>query len=206
MITIDIRDAATPALRKLREDLSGLGPKQAGAAAGVELLRTNFFRLGAMGNKQGFPSGHFYQDAAGATRGEADPDGIYFAVDKTGVRQRWLGGTIQSKDRLLTFPANARSYGKRADEFSGSLHVGFGLNPATDRMQLALLDTTGAHPVMSDGKKKEAKGTVMYWLARKATQIANPDVIPSPERILDAVRRGLDEYFLALRERKGGWT
>lgn len=208
---ITIRDEATPALKALRDEI---GSKRVNAQIGVAvkvLVQKNF--LGRPANKEGFPSSHFWGDAANKTNYQADLGGVTVSVNKVGVRQRLQGGPIRPREgkTYLTIPAIGAAYGHRAGEFS-NLKFTFAVNQ-WGKMQPALVEAEATR--VSFGRKKkdgsrtvkvgdairgdQAGGLVYFWLTKEVNQQPDPTVIPSDEAIeataLERVRSTLARFW-----------
>jgi len=177
------KDTATPAINRL---LSRLEPAQAAAAMGPVLQRLvqRHFRT-LPPNQQGWPSTHFWADAARSTTWRAHPEGVVVSVNKVGVRQRWKGGSIKPvRARNLVFPAAAEAYGKLPRDFDNLRAVCFGRFSALIR----------------DSKHETAPldERIMFWIVKGVNQDENPDVMPTRRRILITAKTALQ--FSLIRE------
>jgi hypothetical protein len=174
--TLTINETAKPALRQL--DVAtrrGVAASEIGRNV-LKLVRDHFYALPP--NDRHFPSTHFWQRAAEATRYEVTPEGVNIRVNQIGIRQRLLGGAITPKrGKFLTIPAIAETYGHSAREFGrlkfvrcpGSTHYStLGLAPES-----AVADKSGAVD----------PGSVYFWLVRSMTQEPDPAVLPSTAEI-----------------------
>lgn len=106
----------------MREARRQLTPSQLRATVGPLLrMQTRDHLKNLPGNKKGWPSTGFWEDAARATRWEAEGDAVRIVVDKIGVRQRYLGGPITPQVKgALTIPISPIAYGKTVADFPGS--------------------------------------------------------------------------------------
>lgn len=185
------KDTATPRLQQLQVATS---PDVVRRAVGGECVRLAQRHLIANGiNKRGWPSAGFYTGAARGTSWDATPEGIKIYIDneaKPGaMRQRYHGGTIKAKDRLLTIPAQAQFYGHSATEFTNLRFVKF----KSGAMAL-IVNTRGAgrvnfatgreHNVSGAGAR--SAGMVAYWLKEEVTQQGDPSIIPTQDEFASA--------------------
>lgn len=181
-------DQMTPALDALKRATMAARIKRiVGTAVTLEVQR----HLNALPpNKRGWPSSGFYKDAARGTTWDETPDGVVIHVDVEGkpgaMRQRFHGGTIRMKDKLLAIPARAEFYGHSPTDFTNlrfavfrsgakALLVGGG---GAGRVDFA----TGRERNVS-GAGARAAGVVAYWLKESVEQEGDPSVLPSQERI-----------------------
>lgn len=200
-IAITIADNATPMLTAVTERVR---PERLAAAVGrgvLLLVRQHFVGNGT--NKQGWPSTHFWARAAKATTLSTDAEGVTVVCNQIGVRQRYYGGPIKPvKAKMLTIPARADAYGKTAREFS-DLQVKMLLDPATNRMRLALVEKAGTNVVKLGRKRKDGTRSEkvvaqktglapLYWLARKVTQKGDAGVIPSDAEFMEEIQKRVE--------------
>lgn len=198
-VIVTIQDHATPAINAM---VAQLTPRRLAAKIGPGLNRLVQNKLISNGeNKNGWPTTHFWADAARATSWKGLEDGVLISINKIGVRQRVFGGTIKPVNAgALTIPISPVSYGHLASEFPG----------------LFLLRTkTGSYLVQRGEEVSEKGNTVkrtkgggnakrriranlnfMFKLVASVTQAANPDVIPSNDTLasaaLDLIKGGLN--------------
>lgn len=173
--------------------------------AARDTAKEHLFRLDeSHANKMGGKRSHFYWEAGKNTVYEPTADGADVVMTKTGLRQRWLGGTITAKNvKFLTIPARSESYGVPAREFPGTLKFiptqrGGMLvkeNPAPSYETFT--DASGqAHRKYGKQKRLRTAGLVEYWLVPSVYQSPDPSVIPSPEKIGNAVGTAASEYLM----------
>lgn len=211
--TIDIMNYLPGALDQLVAKL--LDPAKAAPVvgrAGRNCMVDHFLRLDqTRANKQGFPRQHFWAGAAKSVYYQVLPDGVILGISKVGARLLLEGGTVTpgkgtsrttgKPTRLLTIPACAEAYGKRAGEFH---NLKFGV---VDGIPALIEREASRVAVVGRGKKRkvqflgEVGGKVFFWLARKVTIKADPTVIPTKEALTDAVRAGLQSYIRSQGDR-----
>lgn len=170
-------------------------------------------------NKQNWPTTKFYPTVArDGVRGELQDGGFRISIDhpeKPGsMRQRYYGGTINMKDKLLTIPARAEFYGHAAAEFSNLRFGMFGKGGA--KFLYIAKGGTEQDENWNTNKQvkwKRKKGIssaraemlIAYWLKESVTQDADASVIPSEEDYTEVVMASLlDSYqqWKAMRKRQ----
>lgn len=211
---INIQENATPGLELMRANVT---PHRLAAEIGprvTRLVQRNFLKKERAGNSMGWPSQHFYARAAEATNWQEGFGFVMISVNQIGVRQRLIGGVIKPVNaKMLTMPATADAYGKRAGEFS-NLKFGFALDPESGKMRPALVEKEGtvsgadtSHKWVRDsktGKYKEiitkakkgkalATGKIaIFWLLASANQKPDPTVMPSDDEFQGAMDESVD--------------
>lgn len=186
--TITIKNQASAAIARVSAAVSGARLNPQIGAAEVLLFKRHF--LGLPPNKQGFPSTHFWADAARSTNFRLDPSGPVISINKQGIRQRRYGGQILPTGgrKYLTIPANAEAYGKRAGEFHN-------LRIAKLGGRLALVENQASEVSISKADKKGNRtvtwtasrtGLVpFFWLVKAVNQQPDPSILPSDQEISD---------------------
>ena len=186
-ISIQIgKDTVTPALQRITAALRGDVRRVMGRAVGRlisdHLYRLNSERPNALGGRRT----NFWSAAAKSVSFQETPDGAVVSISQIGIRQRFQGGFIRPVNRkYLTIPAAPEAHGRRASEFS-NLRFGFGVNKYGN-LQPALVEASASRVKFIRGlggalKTKNLGGTggkVMFWLARRAFQRADPTVLPT---------------------------
>jgi len=144
-------------------------------------------------NKQGWPSTGFWKAvAAGGIVSGQTPDGFEITIDHPknpgAVNQRYYGGTITAKDKLLTIPARQEFYGHSAREFS---NLRFGMFKGGTKF--LYVGQGGTEQDQNWGTNKQVKWQrkrglgaraammIAYWLKDSVTQKPNFDIIPAEE-------------------------
>jgi len=172
--------------------------------AGVAAVKEHFFRLdGERANPMGGKRSHFYWNAGASAEASPIEGGTKITVTKTGLRQRWFGGTIRAINcKYLTIPARAESYGVRARDMGDLTFIPTkrgGMLVKDEQTHTVDMDS-GGHRIRSAAKgqrksRKKGIGLVMYWLVPSVYQKPDPSVIPSPEFMLGAVTPALERYM-----------
>jgi hypothetical protein len=176
-----------------------------GRAAG-DHIKGHFLRLdNERANPMGGQRSHFYWEAAQTISSVATTDGAEVTINKLGLRQRWLGGTISAKNsHFLTIPARAESYGVPAREFPQKLRfiqfrsgtaalVIDDQNEPTDSV-----DNAGNVSVKrgTRNKRKKTAGIVEYWLVPSVYQHPDASVLPTSGELSQVVAEAANEYLL----------
>ncbi|MDD5676581.1 MAG: hypothetical protein PHW60_01140 [Kiritimatiellae bacterium] len=212
MITIEIsKDDASPALDRLQDSLEGPAIQESMGRAGVNLLQDHFKTLADERHRDAAPH-NFYADAARSTHHFTTHDSVILSISKTGIAQRYFGGTIKPVNaKYLTISARDETVGRRAREFN-NLEMLFGRNgpyalaerQSTDiRWRSAKAQKGWAH---NPGKYRYAAagatrgGGIFFWLVESVTQESDPTVLPEMETILEVVRQAASDYIAVKTE------
>jgi len=173
------QDLASP---KLRAMLAHLAPAQRQAMLarlGKELenqLKAHFVTRDAEGNKQGFPSQHFWSREVRdktALR-EVTPDRATVGIDSAPFRQKVFGGVIRPGPgkKFLALPTRAEAYGvlPRANTIPGLFAV-------------RVKSTGKAYLAAKDGKALR-----VYWrFVTSVNQAPDPKALPSRAQLQAAL-------------------
>ena len=151
-------------------------------------------------NKRGWPSTGFWEEAARAVQAEAQDDAVLLRCEKQGVRQRYLGGTINALDKKLTIPISPVSYGHRASEFPG-LFLLVTKKGAYLVQRGEAVGATGKTKQAGRGgnndRRQRANLVFLFKLMDSVTQAGNEDVLPTNDEMLEvafgAIERSLAE-------------
>ena len=200
-------DTATPALRKLSAIFSKGTPAlridlmQDLGSTCVELSKRHVLENGT--NKQGWPTTGFYKAVAqgGIDYEIVDDTSFVVMIDhptKPGaMRQRYHGGDINAKDKLLTIPARAEFYGHSPTEFTNLRFVQF----ASGAMAFVIgkggvgrvnFQTGTEHRVHGAGARQQAM--VAYWLRDSVHQEPDASVVPDAQDYTNAVMLRLGHH------------
>jgi hypothetical protein len=185
------KDEITPLLRRLEQ--GGPVVRRAASAAAAKLTRQHFKLLADTRHRRGGGALNFYADAARKTTGRVDGDDIIIAVDKEGVRQRYLGGTIKATRRkYLAIPT---------EDATGNVPKDFGSDLFFFRKG------SSAGLAVPEGKGMR----VMFWLKKQVKQDADSSVLPSAGDYVEAVDPAVDEAIsrMTVSEqifRSAGWN
>lgn len=160
-----------------------------------EVVREHFYELQndtehhETAQSLGAASTGFYLAAADATQApEQESDGVSISINHQGLSQRLHGGKIKG-DPLLTIPARAEAYGKRAREF--------------DNLKLVVFATLDLLALVAEDEE-ESEGLVYYWLVREVEQDPDPTVLPEDDDMLDPAIAEAEQFADLLWERKAG--
>ncbi len=186
-----VEDTATPAVEALAKAMMLARVQDAVGTALVGLFQDHLNALGP--NARGWPSTNFYAGAAAGTDWSPKDDGVLIACDNEkrpgALRQRYFGGTIRMKDKMLAIPARAEFYAHSPTEFTNlRLAIFHGGSMAL------VVGTGGAGRVnFQTGREQNVKGAgarsaamVAFWLKEEVHQDADKSVLPDHSKIIDA--------------------
>lgn len=179
----------------------------------TQVVKANFATLGGR---------YFYHEAAKNTEVQVDAQAAYVTVNKTGVRLRWLGGTVlpgsgtSSKTgaptKLLSIPDN-KDISEAPSNYANLVYIPF--LKATGKIRGMLAE--GEPYTIRRGKRKGQQGVrpapnsdpnhqfvAVYWLANRTDHKPNPAVMPSDDAMADAARKAASDYIAKLLPRLGG--
>lgn len=195
------------ALSKLAGQAAEIGKSQEAtliAGRGVaEKARDHFRELAFNRHRNEGPN--FYEQARRSVQNPVVAGNVAsVAINQIGIAQRLFGGVIRPVLRkFLTIPAEGNRTGKTAGEFS-NLRFGFAENKFGN-LAPALIEKSSVLVKLGrkrkDGSRKETRtelpeGKVMFWLARKVFQRADPTVLPTEAELETAARIPLENYLL----------
>lgn len=200
--SIDIKDSATPAVKRMLESIGGPNINKRVGEAGADLIRGHLEGLNsAKPNKLGGKRTNFWAQCARSTSFVLVPEGALVSINQIGFRQRLEGGTISPRNaKFLTIPAIAEAYGKRAREFNNLRFAMIGGKPALIEAE---------HSGVRFGKRGvkatlNLGGKVYYWLARRVTQQAFPGALPTIDQMGKVIVERLDKIIAREKERTQG--
>ena len=182
------------------------GVKKSIGSRVTALLKANFTNLdNTRANKLGGKRTHTWADIGRSTSWEEIPEGVRITISDKRFRQRYQGGTIKPRNgsRYLTIPASARSYDKRAREFT---NLTFKYVLRDGRLVPALVEK---EPKAKQRKGKGLRGAiresvvnskVLYWLVRQAKQAPDPSALPKQKEIERTIIVAIEEYLAAVKE------
>jgi len=193
-------DTATPFLHSLTDGSDDAAKKRSVGLAITQLTQDWVRNLGT--NKRGWPTTNFYAKAASNAAFVETADGVMMSIDhpdKPGaMRQRYHGGTINMKDKLLTIPARAEAYGRTATSFDNLRFVRFNSGA------MALVIGQGGTGLVnfSTGRSRSVRGAgvraaglVMFWLKESVDQQPDETVLPPDEAYVEAAQEALAEFY-----------
>ena len=124
-LTTSVHDRATPVVLTISAHANPAALKRIVGESAVRIFVRHLRAVDrAKPNAIGGKRTHFYADAARQTSYAEISDGVVVSINKLGLRQRVVGGTIRKKSKWLTIPAHPDAHGKRASQF-GKLEVIF---------------------------------------------------------------------------------
>lgn len=215
MVTISVsipKNDATPALRALGDALAPHNLLPVFGRSISNAIRANFDELeSSRPNKNNFPRTHYYSRARQGTSYVVDGDRVLIGIRQApGLRLRLFGGKVQAganpssigggPTKYLTIPVTAESYGHRAKDFP-DLVVLWG---ASGPYALARQNKSSLVKGIKAGAVEGSKETEVLFILTPEVEIgADRSLLPYPEQIEEAVRRGFGSYVRATwRERR----
>jgi len=115
-LTIDIRDAVTPQLRRLGAALASPAFRRAIGAAARNTIIAHLSNLqSTRPNQHGWPrQGYWASAARSVTQPIDNGNAIVIGIQQVGIALHYYGGTVTTKQsKYLTLPAVPEAYGKR---------------------------------------------------------------------------------------------
>jgi hypothetical protein len=202
-IAIEItKDEVRPVLRALSR---GLQPDRLFpiiGRSGEGTIREHLFGLNqSRPNAMGGQRTNFYASAARGTHFTIMDGGVRISINQVGMAQRYFGGTITQKDKMLTIPACPEAYGHRAREFSGLSYVVLKGGPALVRYAQTILGWRTRDGQQRAYAKRRVDFQVMFWLRHSITQEGDETVLPYNELIATRIERDADAYVQRIYER-----
>ncbi len=200
-----VGDTATPNVEALKAKLTLVRIQRAVGTECVRLTQDHLNRLGP--NKRGWPSTEFYKGAAAGTTWDRTEEGIVVAIDNEehprAMRQRYYGGKIRMKDKLLAIPARQEFAASSPTEFTNLRFVQF-----HSGAKALVVGTGGVGRINSKtGNERAVKGAgaraaavVAFWLKEEVDQKGDKSVVPSGEQYIQTAK----DAVVALVAGKGG--
>lgn len=178
MIAISIDTKPLEAkMKQVRKTIAPARIRKIATLAIAGQIRNHLFELDATRpNKLGGTRTHFYSQAAQSLHVDEGGEGAresIISVSSVGFAQRYFGGIILPRRvRYLTIPATAESYGRAARSFPD--------------LRFAI----------KEGRPALVRGDdVMYWLARRVKQRADPTVLPTPTQMGETGTNAVDRFL-----------
>lgn len=195
--TLQFDDQATEAGQALADKLrSSIDIAVAAAESLADLIRAHLKNLeDTRPNKMGWPRTHFwadaYKDVQNPTR---RVDGAAVALTNPGLAQRYFGGEIVPHGHpFLAIPARAEAYGHNPRDFDNLVPIITGpgrgelIEAEAQRVSFGRKKKDGTRTVKEG---EEVGGLAMFWLVDKVHQDPDPSVLPTEEKMSDAVQHG----------------
>ena len=146
-------------------------------------------------NWLGAPSTGFWKRAIESVDSTSDGTVATTSITGKGVALRYYGGVVRPSGRtsevtgkpikFLAFPVAAEVYGKAVAEVGFKLYPGGKSGPGLYKQQ---------------GDAKSDSDPKMFAFARKTTHQPDPEILPSTNKILDAVSTALGDLMEAATE------
>jgi hypothetical protein len=202
-LTLNITDNATRRLNQLLEDAR---PKNINPVVGRVARNTVRAHLYGLANKRHRPNvgQNFYEDAADATQYRQTDSGVEVYIPKTGIAQRYYGGTITPvNSQYLTIPAIPAAYGKIAREFDNLSvmwrnHIPIALvENASQGVSFTRRRKKGTYKYQTKRGEETTPGKIFFWLVKSVTQSSDPTVLPTETELLETIQQALEQYLNA---------
>lgn len=160
-------------------------------------------RMASLGrNKRGWPSTHFWEQAARSVIAAVTADGLVLTCNKQGVRQRWKGGEIKPVGAgALTIPISPISYGHRASEFPGLflmktkkgafLVQAQAIETSGRKTQKAFKEESAALGGNKKGKRLRAGLNFLFILSHGVNQLPDDRVVPTEDEFMEVAYAAL---------------
>lgn len=212
-LTIDIRDAITPHLRRLGAAIASPGLRRAIGAAARNTIIAHLSNLqSTRPNKQGWPRQGYWAAAARSVTQPIDHGNtIVIAIQQTGIALHYYGGTITPKQsKYLTIPAVPEAYGTRARDARWQDRLRFALLAGKP----ALVAKVNFYRAITKGRRagqrqfatgdraKHGASDVVYWLIRSAAIRPDPSILPAADTILHSAAEAARRYVDAILARR----
>lgn len=188
-VSISATDLATPALEA---KLAQIQPDRLRAILAPGLTQFTQRHLLSNGtNAKGWPSTHFWADAARGTSWTASEGGFTISINKIGVRQRYFGGPIRPVSaRALAIPINPVSYGHVPADFPGLFLLKCASGAYLVQSNETVSDKTGRTIGKSGkggnaGRRLKSNLTFLFKLSAGVQQDPDPSVIPSEDELTE---------------------
>lgn len=209
-----VLDSAGPLLERISNAAQRAGLALVGARAVAILTKDHLVQLDQERHRFGR---HYYLQAARSVASVATQAGLALvSVSQTGIRQRLFGGEIRPKSprKYLTLPAQPEAHAKRAGEFA-DLDFAFAMDE-NGSLRPALVQRASTAVTIARRKKKDGTvsftvkpgelrgGKVMFWLARRVLQRADPSVLPPEPLVRATAVEAIRRRVLRLETREGG--
>lgn len=190
------KDTATPAIKRLRQALTPTSIKRVVGATCLRLLQGHLRAKGP--NKRGWPSTGFYEASARNSNWDETPEGVSLTADhpeKPGsLRQRYHGGTIRMKDKMLAIPARAEFAARSPTEFTNlrlAVFRGGSVALVVGKGGVGRVDFSTGRERNVKGAGARSEAMVAFWLKEEVNQDADPTVIPTNEQFIAAAKAAI---------------
>ena len=190
-VSFTVEDRATPALEKVLAGLRDRTRLHEFAGRQVQTSTSDYLRMIAprkhkTANRLGAqPTGHLSSAAESVTSKASGNDAVV-TITSPGIRRAFRELRIQSRGRLLTIPASAQTYGKRARDFTDLTFIPF----QNARRTKALAWVRGR------GRNRQVE--IAYWLLERVNIPQDRELLPSSEALAQAATEGAKSYIRLL--------
>lgn len=214
-LTIDIRDAVTPQLRRLGLAVTSPPFRRAlGAGVRVTLIKHFTDRQASKPNKQGWPRQGYWAGAARSVTQPVDQGAaVVVGIKQIGIAQHYYGNPdLRPKHaKFLTIPAVPEAYGTRARDARWVGRLQFSL---VGGRHTALVARENFYRTVTKGKKagqrqfatgsraRRGFAEVIFWLRRHVKIDPDPTVLPAESALTTAALESATRYVDAQLTRR----
>ena len=215
-VTIDIIDNTATLLARVGSPATVKGLNRAMAEEVKDYAKKWFVRLNSeRPNKLGGKRTNFYNQIAKSVNTQQTSGGFTLGMAHVGLRQRWKGGRITAGSSgrvnpktgkvptLLTIPACAEAYGRRAGDFNNLRFALLGGVPALIEAEASKI-SFGKRGVKRKGSTLEVaagkKRKVFYWLKKSVWQDPDPSVMPTDVEFAAVAAEAARSYVNRLQD------
>lgn len=187
---------------EIRNFLEAFSPRRLNPRIGLDVV--NLFQAHYRSlppNEMGGRTTGFWKSAARSTHYKADNEGVTVSTTQQGVLQRFQGGIIRAiHAKYLAIPARAEAHGKSPRDFDNLHFIVTEAGPAlvesdASKIKIGRKKKDGTRTIKQLG---ETGGGVMFWLRKSVRQYADPDIIPTTEKITEAILLAVRDQFQLL--------
>lgn len=207
-LSLTLTENVSDAARRLLQVEGAAAYKIAGTGI-MEEVKDHLAARDELPNSKGWPKTHFHDRARRQTFLRSTNFDATVHIAMVGFRT-YFGGTPQEirpvKAKMLTIPARAEAYGRRAREFSDLVvrMVDNGRGQMVPALVRAEQTTFAFGRKRKDGtrgvkdKQYVAGGEVYYWLAKSVHPKPHPEALPTVEKLRARAVHELESYVANL--------
>lgn len=207
-LSITLTENVSDAARRLLQVEGAVGYKIAGTGI-VEEVINHLEKRDELPNRNNWPKTHFHLRASKQTFLRSTNFDATVHIAMVGFRT-YFGGTPEEirpvKAKMLTIPARAEAYGRRAREFSDLVvrMVDNGRGQMVPALVRAEQTTFAFGRKRKDGtrgvkdKQYVAGGEVYFWLARVVHPKPHPEALPTVDKLRARAVHELESYVANL--------
>ena len=194
-LTLDVSDAATPALKQILADIKPGGPLgQVMGRALADTLKKHFRERNKTPNKLGGKRQNFWTAvSAGVQNPVVSEGGVSVTVSHPHIAHKVTGGRIvPTKQKALAIPVNAKAYGVLARDMPGLAFIPARGGPQVNVGYLVEGEIRKILRGKNKGKdtiRPKQGGAMMYVLRAWVDQQPDPRALPETSVMLEQVAK-----------------